>query len=221
MNWYSNRPFNLTSLGLSFFAGLGVALFVVMLWKQHSPDTSQQIASEIAPHSQSSNSQDDYLAEGSDDSKSNFSKSSEIALEVSDENDRTGAIPLEWEKPLFAILDQENMDLRNKGLIQLATVTAKHVPRVQAECLAHLTYSLGESDYKDYLSLARNDSLPIQSRVLFLEQTFEIRPPEFSLWLAQNLAKDTQGNIASLAKQFLIDYQTKALTEKQESSSFF
>jgi len=216
MNWYSNRPFNLTSLGLSFLAGLGVALFVLMLWKQHSPDTSQQIASEIAPHSQ-----DDYLAEGSDDSKSNFSKSSEIALEVSDENDRTGAIPLEWEKPLFAILDQENMDLRNKGLIQLATVTAKHVPRVQAECLAHLTYSLGESDYKDYLSLARNDSLPIQSRVLFLEQTFEIRPPEFSLWLAQNLAKDTQGNIASLAKQFLIDYPTKALTEKQESSSFF
>jgi len=221
MNSYSNGSFNSTSLGLSFFAGVAAALLVVIFWKEHSPDASQQIASAIPPHSQASNPRHDFSKEVSDDSKSNFSKSSEIALEVSDENDRTGAIPLEWEKPLFAILDQENMDLRNKGLIQLATVTAKHVPRVQAECLAHLTYSLGESDYKDYLSLARNDSLPIQSRVLFLEQTFEIRPPEFSLWLAQNLAKDTQGNIASLAKQFLIDYPTKALTEKQESSSFF
>jgi hypothetical protein len=221
MNSYSNGSFNSTSLGLSFFAGVAAALLVVIFWKEHSPDASQQIASAIPPHSQASNPRHDFSKEVSDDSKSNFAKSSEIALEVSDENDRTGAIPLEWEKPLFAILDQENMDLRNKGLIQLATVTAKHVPRVQAECLAHLTYSLGETDYKDYLSLARNDSLPIQSRVLFLEQTFEIRPPEFSLWLAQNLAKDTQGNIASLAKQFLIDYQTKALTEKQESSSFF
>ena len=42
---------------------------------------------------------DEQSLDINDDLKSNFSKSSEIALEVSDENDRTGAIPLEWEKP--------------------------------------------------------------------------------------------------------------------------
>lgn len=123
---------------------------------------------------------------------------------------RSGPLPVEWEDSLFAVLETKDMSMRNFGLIQLATVTARHVPRVQAECLAHLTYALEEKDYAQFLSLARNEALPLESRLQFLEETFRIRRLEFSVWVAQNLANDPHHEVAAVAKQFLAEQKARA-----------
>lgn len=118
-------------------------------------------------------------------------------------------VPVEWEKPLFAALELTDLGQRNQALIQLATVTARHVPRVQAECLVHLTYGLDEKNYKEFLALARNRDLPLESRVFFVRQTLEIRRPEFSQWLAQNLVNDPQDEISTTARKFLAELRSR------------
>lgn len=118
-------------------------------------------------------------------------------------------IPTEWESPLFAALELSDMGQRNQALIQLATVTARHVPRVQAECLAHLTFGLEEKNYPAFLALARNRELPLECRVNFVRKTLEIRRPEFSGWLAQNLANDPQSEVAALARNYLNELRSR------------
>ena len=132
-----------------------------------------------------------------------------MAFEPVEDDLRAGPIPLEWEGPLFAVLEVEDMDRRNFGLIQMATVTAKGVPRVQAECLAHLTFGLEEKDHSQFLMLARNRSLPLESRLQFLKETFEIRRPEFSEWLAKNLMGDPQKEISTAALHFLAELKER------------
>jgi len=132
-----------------------------------------------------------------------------MAFEPVEGDLRSEPIPLEWEGPLFAVLELEDMDRRNFGLIQMATVTAKGVPRVQAECLAHLTFGLEEKDHVQFLMLARNRSLPLESRLQFLKETFEIRRPEFSEWLAKNLTGDPQKEISTAALEFLTELKAR------------
>lgn len=130
-------------------------------------------------------------------------------------------IPIEWENSLFAALELQDMGQRNQALIFLATVTARHVPRIQAECLAHLTFGLGEKDYAAFLALARNRELPLESRLNFVRKTLEIRRPEFSGWLAQNLVNDPQGELASLARNYLNDLRSQPPeSPKTEKSGF-
>jgi hypothetical protein len=112
-------------------------------------------------------------------------------------------IPKEWEDSLCAALELQDMGQRNQALMLLATVTARHVPRIQAECLAHLTFGLQEKDYSAFLMIARNRELPLESRLNFVRNTLEMRRPEFSGWLAQNLVNDPEGELASLARNYL------------------
>ena len=125
------------------------------------------------------------------------------ALTPTPANDLSSPIPLEWEQPLFAILNQTNPALRNQGLINMALNTALHFPRIQAECVKHLTYSLSEEDYAQFLLLIRNPALPVDIKSEFLSDTLRIRRSEFAFWLASSLANDPQVSVASLAKIYL------------------
>jgi len=118
-------------------------------------------------------------------------------------NDLSSPIPLEWEQPLFAILNRTNIALRNQGLVNMALNTAVHVPRIQAECVKHLTYSLSEEDYAQFLLLIRNPALPLDIKSEFLSDALRVRRSEFAFWLASSLANDPQVAIASLAKDYL------------------
>ena len=112
-------------------------------------------------------------------------------------------IPEEWETPLFAILQQTNMAVRNQGLLNMATTSAAHVPRVQAECLKHLTYGLSEKNPNDFLAIIRNPAIAIRLRQEFLKETLQIRRKEFTQWLATTLAYDSQPEIAAASRFYL------------------
>ena len=85
----------------------------------------------------------------------------------------------------------------------MALNTAVHVPRIQAECVKHLTYSLSEEDYAQFLLLIRNPALPVDIKSEFLSDALRVRRSEFAFWLASSLANDPQVAIASLAKDYL------------------
>jgi hypothetical protein len=127
----------------------------------------------------------------------------QIVLTPSPANDISTPIPLEWEQPLFAILDQTNPALRKQGLINMAVHTAAYVPRVQADCMKHLAFSLSEEDYAQFLYLIRNPALPVTIKANFLSDSLRIRRKEFSVWLAKSLINDPQPEISSLAVGFL------------------
>jgi len=195
------------AVGLSFFAGV----VVTFLWAR-----SQEIGAppplpavipvveESAPDPEWSNRDESKEGPGPGALLDN-----QMAFQSVEDDLRSTPIPIEWEDSLFAVLETADMDRRNLGLIQLATGSAKLVPRIQAECLAHLTFGLQDKDYSQFLFLARNRDLPLESRLQFLEQTFEIRRPEFSEWLAKNLASDPQPEISLAARRFLAEYHSR------------
>jgi len=120
-------------------------------------------------------------------------------------NDVSTPIPAAWEQPLFSILYQTNAVLRNQGLIYMATSTALQVPRVQTECVRHLTYSLSEAEFAQFIFLANNPLLPIQTREDFLEKSLAIRRTAFSRWLATSLANSPEPSISALANKYLLE----------------
>lgn len=123
-------------------------------------------------------------------------------------SDISTPVPQVWEAPLLSILDQTNVAFRNQGLINLAIHTAAHVPRVQAECLLHLTYGLADWDYAQFLFLIRNPNLPLSIRSKFFQESLRIRRPEFAVWLAKSVVNEPETEIANQAIQFLQDSQT-------------
>lgn len=204
-------------LGLGFSAGLIFTFLALSLVKKHDPPpvAPPPLVEPQAPPAW----QTPEAAEVSPETESPLGN--EMSLQSVQDDLRSGPIPLEWEDPLFAVLDTEDMDRRNSGLIQMATVTARQVPRVQAECLAHLTYGLEEKDYPQFLALIRNPGLPLESRMQFLEETLKIRRPEFSEWLAKNLANDPQPEISEAARRFLAEARTNATHSEKETNGPF
>jgi len=193
--------------GLSFLCGVILTVVVIQLIHPRTPPLPIP-----APPATEENEADPMLVtEPTDPSPVSAPPIMEnpMAFEPVEDDLRAGPIPLEWDGPLFAVLELEDMDRRNFGLIQMATVTAKGVPRVQAECLAHLTFGLEEKDHAQFLMLARNRSLPLESRLQFLKETFEIRRPEFSEWLAKNLTGDPQKEISTAALDFLAELKAR------------
>lgn len=213
-NFHPDRHAGILLASLGFLGGVVLTvLFIPWIWQPKAPTLSENSCQ---------NAQDtqepfaEYGSEGLELSTFPGPSKNPIALESVEDELRTGPLPLEWEDPLFAVLDLKNMDQRNLALIQMATLTAKHVPRVQAECLAHLTFGLGEKDHAHFLSLARNEALPLESRLEFLEETFRIRRLEFSVWVAQNLANDPNYKVASVSRQFLADQKLRATSPAKD-----
>lgn len=115
----------------------------------------------------------------------------------------------EWEEPLFDILGNTNqdMDTRNQRLMELATNRGKLQPAVQQECLSHLLYGLPDSDLVRFTSIVTAPSIPIQMRMDFLNETFNLRPAELNEPLAKNLLSHPESQINNLARLYLIDLE--------------
>ena len=188
-------------LGAGFFAGIVSALLTLaVLKKPDAPSVDPRfLGTSEAPPVWDTTEGDAAIPVSESPPKN------QISFQSVEDDLRSGPIPIEWEGPLFSVLEMEDMDRRNAGLIQMATVTARQVPRVQAECLAHLTYALEEKDYAQFLALIRNPSLPLGSRIQFLEETLKIRRPEFSEWLARNLVNQPEVEISQASRRFLAE----------------
>jgi hypothetical protein len=198
------------AVALSFFAGVMLTLLWTRSREIDAPPALPPIIpliEENAPDPEWSHQDESKEGAGSD-----AFPDDQMAFQSAEDDLRSTPIPIEWEDSLFAVLETADMERRNLGLIQLATGSAKLVPRIQAECLAHLTFALQDKDYSQFLFLARNRDLPLESRLQFLEQTFEIRRPEFSEWLAKNLASDPQPEISLAAQRFLAEYHSRKAT---------
>lgn len=130
------------------------------------------------------------------------------------EQSATDRLPLEWEGPVIAVLNNNypSSNERNQALVAMALQTARHVPRVQQECLMHLAYGLRDDDYEIFLKLSTDISIPIGVRLKFIDEVFSIRPKELTNWLGQSLRMSTDPALISRAQDFL---------KKQEESELF
>ena len=132
-------------------------------------------------------------------------------------------LPLEWEGPVIAVLSNsyQNGDERNKALIVMTLQTAKHVPRVQQECLMHLAYGLRDDDYESFLKLSTDISIPIGVRLKFSDEVFYIRPNELTKWLGQSLRMTSDPALIARAQDYLKKQQTmELLYESQPQPPF-
>ena len=207
-------------LGLGFSFGIVCTLLAFSLFGSHKSPAPTPRPFVVKGQIESTPSWDDPQADQARENIPPFIQHP-VAFEPVVDDLRSTPIPLEWENSLFAVLEIEDMDRRNSGLIQLATVTARDVPRVQAECLAHLTYGLDEKDYAQFLTLIRNPALPLESKMQFLEETLKIRRPEFSDWLAKNLVNDPQPKISEAARRFLAEARVDATHSEKETNGPF
>lgn len=119
-------------------------------------------------------------------------------------------LPKEWEEPLFAILNDPNQDsgLRSSRLIQMATVDAKHVPRIQEECLRHLAYSLSDENPEIIFQVATHGAVPAYIRKEFVERVFEVRPEELCEWLAKRLLASGDPVMTAEGAMFLNNFNS-------------
>jgi hypothetical protein len=135
----------------------------------------------------------------------------EVLFAKIDQSDESGldstVLPREWEEPLFEILGNtsEAIDSRNQQLMELAINHGKHQPKVQKECLSHLLYGLSDGDLMRFTSIVTNPAIPIEMRIDFLNETFNLRPAELNEPLAKNLLSHPEGQINNLARLYLID----------------
>lgn len=144
-----------------------------------------------------------YTVDPSDQKTISFLPSSISLIEKNTSDNFSNPIPQEWEAPFFGVLQQTNLSLRNQGLIQLAVNTAARVPRIQAECLRHLTYSLSENDYPLFLFLIRHPALPTEIKASFFAETLNLHKESFAHWLANSFANDRNPRISAVARNYL------------------
>ncbi|MFZ0435073.1 MAG: hypothetical protein WAL87_03755 [Chthoniobacterales bacterium] len=114
-------------------------------------------------------------------------------------------IPEEWESPLMDVLQNEKQgnNERVRGLIYIATVTARGVPSVQEECLKHLLYSLSDNDRDLFQLLSTTSSIPIEVRKRFLQQTLDLRPQDLCIWLSERLIKNQDAALVQIGQSYL------------------
>jgi hypothetical protein len=114
-------------------------------------------------------------------------------------------IPEEWESPLMDVLQNEKQgkNERVRGLIYIATVSAKGVPSVQEECLKHLLYSLSDNDRDLFQLLSTSSSIPIEVRERFLQQTLDLRPQDLCIWLSESLIKNQDAALVQISQSYL------------------
>lgn len=194
-----------------------VALLCFILLKKNIDTTNEQ-TNKTPEKSQviDQTSRDDRaLANRKSDSESVVEPAQTSALEG---QSTTAPIPHEWEGPLISVLNNSysDDDDRNKALIRMALKTARHVPRVQQECLMHLAYGLRNDDYESFLKLSTDLSIPISVRLKFIDEVFSIRPKELTEWLGQSLRMTSDPAVISRAQDFLKNQEEMELFYKSQ-----
>jgi len=119
--------------------------------------------------------------------------------------------------PAWAPVVMEALKPRSEGnpnksqrLIQIAVVEAQGVPSVQETCLRHLTFSLSNEEAGELYKLAVNQSLPLSGRRYLVDKSLRIRSPEVAGWMAGQLVRHPEPEIAKLASRYLERQQRKA-----------
>ena len=201
---FRNRPF--LSFLIPFLAGVLCTFVAVWIWADFSGTASSAPPNPAMPRNSmpfDGPEGQEPEDEGTESMVESSPQEQPVALIPAMSGDLSNPIPLEWEKPLFAVLDQTNPVLRKQGLINMALNSAVHVPRIQAECVLHLAYSLSEEDYPQFLLIIRNPVLPTSIRSDFLARCLKTRRGEFAAWLAKSLVNDPQPEISSVALAYL------------------
>ena len=190
-----------------------LALLCFILLKKNNGATNGQknIAPEKEQCTDQTSSDDHPIANRKNDLEAVVSGPQASAFE---EQSTTDPLPLEWEDPVIAVLNNSYQDgeERNKALIRMALQTARHVPRVQQECLMHLAYGLKDDNYETFLKLSTDISIPIGVRLKFIDEVFSIRPTELTKWLGQSLRMTSDPALISRAQDLL---------KKQEESELY
>ena len=98
-------------------------------------------------------------------------------------------LPVEWEEPFFDILDNsKSREDRNSRLYLFASTTAQSAPRVQEECLAHLSFGLNESEAEFALQILKDLRITESARVLMFDNLDKVRSDQFIHFLVSDLA---------------------------------
>lgn len=98
-------------------------------------------------------------------------------------------LPVEWEEPFFDILDNsKSREERNSRLYLFASTTAQSAPRVQEECLAHLSFGLIESEAEFALQILKDPRITESARVMMFENLDKVRSDQFIYFLVSDLA---------------------------------
>ena len=118
-------------------------------------------------------------------------------------------LPVEWEEPFFDILDNsKSREDRNSRLYLFASTTAQTAPRVQEECLAHLSFGIDESEKEFALQILKDQRISESAKIFMFENLQRVRSDEFIYYLSSELS-------AILPKSELREAVQKVLAEFQ------
>ena len=132
----------------------------------------------------------------------------------------TGPLPNEWEDSFFSILNNSSSrEDRNTKLILFATTSAKNSPRVQQECLSHITYGLTENDGDLALQVLKDDRIAISARRQMFKDLLKIRSDDFCYYLSSGLVSVGDQGISSEAKANLLKYVKSEQKPKEGNTS--
>ena len=181
---------------------LALLCFILLKKNNGTTDEKKNIAPEKKQRTYQTISDDCSIANRKNDLKAVVNSPQASVFEG---QSTTDLLPLEWEGTVIAVLNNnyQSGDERNKALIVMALQTAKHVPRVQQECLMHLAYGLKDDNYETFLKLSTDRSIPIGVRLKFIDEVFSIRPKELTKWLGQSLRMTSDPALISRAQDFL------------------
>lgn len=118
-------------------------------------------------------------------------------------------LPIEWEEPFFDILDNsKSRKERNSRLYLFASTTAQTSPRVQEECLAHLSFGIDESEKEFALQILKDLRISEGARLLMFENLGKVRSDEFIYFLASNIStKLPESGLKKAADKTLTEFE--------------
>jgi len=122
-------------------------------------------------------------------------------------------IPEEWEPALYEALVAGSSGAGagdHRPLMELVMRTAVAAPRVQQEALRHLAFRLPTAGREAFLEVVLAPTVPENLRVEFLEQIVEVRRPELTEWLCQQVVDRTHEPALSAAARAGLERQTRA-----------
>ena len=134
--------------------------------------------------------------------------------------DMANPLPIEWEDSFFSILNNStSREDRNAKLIIFATTSGKNSPRVQEECLSHITYGLSDAESDLALQVLKDDRIAVNARRQMFKDLLKIRSDDFCYSLSSSLISVGDQGIATEAKSNLLKYVNtgKKATEKNFS----
>lgn len=129
-------------------------------------------------------------------------------LPVVDTENQPNLLPLEMEEPFFDILDNsKSREERNSRLYLFATTTAQNSPRVQEECLAHLSFGINENEKELALQILKDLRISEAARMLMFNNFQKVRTDEFIFFLASRLSQSMpKSRLTETAQKILNEY---------------